>query len=129
MPRVIRKRQSSTFSEMQHTVMHSVGWPHVHAFSNAWSPATDMYEVEKSFIVRIEAAGLREEDFSVSMEDNFLVVRGVRQDIQERRAYHQMEIQFGRFSSVVGIPGQVDVEKATAEYQDGFLTIVLPKLD
>jgi len=40
-----------------------------------------------------------------------------------------MEIRFGRFEIAVEIPFTVDMEKATAEYKDGFLTIVLPKSD
>jgi HSP20 family molecular chaperone IbpA len=38
-----------------------------------------------------------------------------------------MEIRFGRFEIAVEIPVNVNMEKATAEYRDGFLTIVLPK--
>jgi HSP20 family molecular chaperone IbpA len=38
-----------------------------------------------------------------------------------------MEIRFGKFATAVGVPGPVNVEKALAEYKDGFLTIVLPK--
>jgi HSP20 family protein len=40
-----------------------------------------------------------------------------------------MEIRFGRFELAVEIPVALDIEKATAEYKDGFLTVVLPKAD
>jgi HSP20 family molecular chaperone IbpA len=46
----------------------------------------------------------------------------------ERRAYHQMEIRFGEFSSSVEVPAGVDVSKAEADYEDGFLNVVLPKI-
>jgi HSP20 family molecular chaperone IbpA len=39
-----------------------------------------------------------------------------------------MEIQFGKFEIAVGLPAPVDMENATAQYEDGFLTINLPKL-
>jgi HSP20 family molecular chaperone IbpA len=39
-----------------------------------------------------------------------------------------MEIRFGEFISVVELSGPVDLEKTKAEYEDGFLWVVLPKL-
>jgi HSP20 family protein len=92
-----------------------------------WSPPTDAYETEDTYIVRMEIAGMREEDFEVTLENDTLLISGSRADLPERRAYHQMEIRFGKFATAVGLPGPVDVEKALAEYKDGFLTIVLPK--
>jgi HSP20 family molecular chaperone IbpA len=67
-------------------------------------------------------------DFEVNFEDGYLVIAGARPDIQERRAYHQMEIRFGRFSVGLGLPGPVNVDESRAEYLDGFVTVTLPKL-
>jgi HSP20 family molecular chaperone IbpA len=39
-----------------------------------------------------------------------------------------MEIRFGEFSTAVELPLGVDVSKADADYQDGFLNVILPKL-
>jgi HSP20 family molecular chaperone IbpA len=38
-----------------------------------------------------------------------------------------MEIRFGKFDIAIGIPGPVNIDQASAEYKDGFLTIVMPK--
>jgi HSP20 family molecular chaperone IbpA len=46
----------------------------------------------------------------------------------ERRAYHQMEVRFGEFKTTVEIPAGVDVSNALADYEDGFLNVVLPKI-
>jgi HSP20 family protein len=127
MPRIIRKNDSSSLVETQHSAMHAVGWPHVHVRSNLWNPPTDMYEIEGAYVVRVEIAGMREDDFSVSIENNYLVISGDRPDTPERRAYHQMEIRFGRFATSVGLPGNVDTDKASAEYKDGMLVVTLPK--
>ncbi|RME91346.1 MAG: Hsp20/alpha crystallin family protein [Anaerolineae bacterium] len=129
MPSVTRKPSSSRESlvERQHNLLHAMGWAHIHVRSNVWSPPTDMYETEKAYIVRVEIAGMREEDFLVSVEGDYLVVSGVRQESPERRAYHQMEIRFGKFVTVIGIPGPVDVDQAQAEYENGFLVVTLPK--
>jgi HSP20 family molecular chaperone IbpA len=40
-----------------------------------------------------------------------------------------MEIRFGKFEIAVGLPAAVNIEKAIAEYKDGFLLIIIPKTD
>lgn len=75
----------------------------------------------------MEIAGLRDQDFSVTLDNNYLVISGIRSDVLERRAYHQMEIRYGEFNTVVALPSLVDPERTTAEYSDGFLVITLPK--
>jgi len=95
--------------------------------SHIWRPATDVYETGDSIVVRVEIAGMREEDFSISLTGSQLTVRGNRPDIQERRAYHQMEIFFGEFTTEVELPGPVVSDQVTAEYITGFLRLVFPK--
>jgi HSP20 family protein len=107
--------------------LHAIGWQ-VGMHSYAWSPPTDVYETEASFVIRVEVAGMREDGFKLEIQDNYLVIRGVREEAPERRAYRQMEIRFGEFSTAVELPLGLDVSKAQAEYTDGFLNVVLPKL-
>jgi HSP20 family protein len=106
---------------------HAIGWQ-VSIHSYAWNPPTDVYETEASFVVRIEVAGMRQSDFSIDVEDNFLIISGVRSESPEHRTYHQMEIRFGEFSAAVEIPAGADVSKAQADYEDGFLNVVMPKI-
>jgi HSP20 family protein len=125
MPTVIRKSDDSvSLVDRRRELVHSISWT---VRSSAWSPPTDVYETEDAIIVRVEVAGMREEDFEIALEDGFLKISGTRPDIPERRAYHQMEIRFGKFSSAVGLPGPVNVETSRAEYADGLLTISMPK--
>ena len=105
----------------------AIGWQ-VSVRSYAWSPPTDVYETEASFVVRVEVAGMREEDFTINAEDNFLVISGLRSESPEWRAYRQMEIRFGEFSTTIELPLGVVVSKAEADYKDGFLNVILPKL-
>jgi len=107
--------------------LRAIGWQ-VGVHSYAWSPPTDVYETDASFVIRLEVAGMRESDFTIDIEDNYLVISGVRSESAERRAYHQMEIRFGEFSTAIELPLNVDVNKADANYENGFLNIVFPKL-
>jgi len=128
MTTVIRKTETSlSVANRRRDLVQAVTWQ-VQVRSSAWRPPTDVYETETEIVARVELAGMRESDFEVTFEDGFLVVSGSRPDVQERRAYHQMEIRFGRFSATVALPpGPVDIERSHAEYIDGFLTVVLPK--
>jgi len=97
--------------------------------SQVWRPPTDVYETEDTLVVRVEIAGMRESDISISMDDRYLSIRGWRVDAPERRAYRQMEIRFGEFITEVELPFPVAIEKIEAVYSDGFLRIHLPRFD
>ena len=107
---------------MQHTMR-----PHV------WQPLTDVYETEDSVVVRVEIAGMQDEDFYVELNGHTLSIHGSRPDntalatTQERRAYHQMEIRFGEFQVDIELPVPVDADQVEAFYNNGFLRIILPK--
>jgi HSP20 family protein len=127
MPTSIRKSRTSTGPlEIRRDVLHTVGWQ-VQVRAGIWSPPTDVYETEKDYVVRVEIAGMRESDFEISVEDNFLLISGNRPDVPERRAYQQMEIRFGKFETAVGLPGPIDLDASRADYKEGFLTVTLPK--
>lgn len=123
MPTIVRKSFSAMTATRRET-LHTTSW---HVRASIWSPPTDVYETQENYVIKVEISGMRDEDFEVAFEDNILTISGHRSDFNERRAYHQMEIRFGRFEIAVGIPVTVNMEKAAAEYKDGFLTIVLPK--
>lgn len=95
--------------------------------SPVWRPPTDVFETLDAVIVRVEIAGMQEENFTISLSGKFLVIRGLRPDVPERRAYHQMEIVFGEFMSEVELPSDVLPEEVKAEYSKGFLRLELPK--
>ncbi|HLE15475.1 MAG TPA: Hsp20/alpha crystallin family protein [Anaerolineales bacterium] len=99
----------------------------LNARSHVWRPPTDVYETEDAIIVRVEIAGMQEEDFSISLAGRLLSIRGIRPDQPERRAYHQMEIFFGEFLSEIELPCAVLAEGISAEYRSGFLRLVLLK--
>lgn len=94
--------------------------------SHVWQPPTDVYEFEGSIFVRVEIAGLQENDISLVLDGKYLMIKGNRADKSEGRGYHQMEIRFGEFLSEVDLPHHVDVDNVSAIYINGFLIIELP---
>ncbi|MCX7755690.1 MAG: Hsp20/alpha crystallin family protein [Anaerolineales bacterium] len=123
MPTIIRKVHP-VIVETRREILSAITW---RVRSNVWHPPTDIYETEDSLVVKMEIAGMRDEDLEVAVQGNILMISGSRSDTLERKAYHQMEIPFGRFSVGIELPVLVNMENANAEYKDGFLTIQFPK--
>jgi HSP20 family protein len=94
--------------------------------AHAWRPPTDVYETDESVVIRVEVAGMKETDFSVSLADRVLVITGVRQDPSPKVAYHQLEIRYGDFRTEVFLHWAVEQDSITATYSDGFLQVTLP---
>lgn len=92
-----------------------------------WRPPTDVYEDKDGLVVRVEVAGMRTDDFSISLEGRTLVIAGARTDPAPKRMYHQMEIRFGEFRAEVYLPWPMDAEDVEARYEDGFLEVRLPR--
>jgi HSP20 family protein len=92
-----------------------------------WQPPTDVYETGEKYVVRMEIAGMHASEFTITLEGHTLVIQGTRGAHAEQCAYHQVEIRSGEFVSVVELPGAVDGEHVEAEYEDGFLQVILPK--
>ena len=113
-------------SDKSQAMLQAIGWQ-VNMRSYSWSPPTDVYETETHLIIRVEVAGMRETDFSIRVDRNYLTISGTRMDVPERRAYHQIEIRFGEFATAIELPQGVDVDGTRAEYEDGFLMVFVPK--
>ena len=93
----------------------------------SWRPPTDVYETDTCVVVRVEIAGMKEEDFHIVFSEGNLTLSGVRRDPASKLAYQQMEIRYGEFVTQVYLPWLVAEEKIEASYEDGFLSVVLPK--
>ncbi len=96
--------------------------------SHLWRPPTDVYETEDAFVIQMEVAGMTGADFGIFVQDRRVTVHGVRHDPGGARAYHQMEIHYGEFRTDVELPTPISRSAVTAEYHDGFLKLVLPKI-
>ncbi len=95
--------------------------------THTWRPPTDVYETDGAYLVRVEIAGMKGAEFSVTFDKQALVIRGVRSDEGSQKAYHQMEISYGEFETAVQVPEPVKVPEIEASYVDGFLRVELPK--
>jgi HSP20 family protein len=94
-----------------------------------WSPAVDISETDKEYLVKAELPGLRREDVRVRLEDNLLTVEGERkhEDEQKDERSHRIERSYGSFCRRFTLPEDADAEHIRAESKDGILTVHVPK--
>ncbi len=95
--------------------------------AHTWRPSTDVYETDEGYHVRVEIAGMRGAEFSVTFDKQTLLIRGIRSDEGSQKAYHQMEIAYGEFETAIQVSEPVKVPDIEASYVDGFLRVELPK--
>lgn len=94
-----------------------------------WSPALDVYESADEVTVKVELAGMKKEDFELSLVDGALTISGKRELKEENRESFRSERFFGSFSRAVALPAPVKADDVKASYEDGILTVVLQKSD
>jgi HSP20 family protein len=91
--------------------------------------AGEVEETAREIIVRLEVPGMEKDDCHVKIDGNRLFLSGEKhfERTSERSAYHVMERAYGSFQRVIPLPKSVVEEKAEATYQNGVLTVRLPK--
>ncbi len=96
-----------------------------------WAPALDIHEDAERVVVKVEMAGLKKEDFEISLHDDNLTISGERKVETEKREGESFRSErfFGQFSRTVTLPAAVKADGVSATYNDGVLTVTLPKAE
>jgi HSP20 family protein len=94
-----------------------------------WYPAIDIEETQDAFKLSAELPGMKKDEIKISFSDGRLSIEGERKLEKEEKdkTYHRIERSYGRFKRMVSIPREVQADKAIAAYEQGILTITLPK--
>ena len=99
--------------------------------SATWRPLADIRESAEMVMVKIELAGMKEEEIDVTLYEDALVVSGERHEEPEHNEnvyYHEAQIRYGPFRIEVLLLLPIDREGVKARYENGFLWVDLPKL-
>jgi HSP20 family protein len=100
--------------------------------TTGFSPNVDVYYCgdPQRAVVKVDLAGIELNDVGIEVSGRHLAITGER-PVQETegRVYQQVEIPSGPFRRVVELQVEVDVERASATYEDGVLRIELPLRD
>ena len=96
----------------------------------SWVPPVDIFEEADAMRIMAEVPGVRPEDVKISLEGNVLTIHGTKQQAAEERTerVHRYERTYGVFERTFTLPATVDANKIKASYEQGVLTVTLPKM-
>jgi len=93
----------------------------------------DMYEEEDNVVVKVKAPGFKEEDIDITIENNNVCITGKveeeKKEENKKKKFYRREIRSQSFTRRVDLPIQVKADQAEAEFDDGVLTLTLPKAE
>jgi HSP20 family protein len=94
-------------------------------------PSIDLYETDDEVVMKATLPGLKAEDVQISVTGDTLTLRGeTKQEAEKKEAtYHLRERRYGTFERTIRLPTDVITDKAKAEFEDGILTVTLPKAE
>ena len=97
----------------------------------SWNLALDVAEKGDVFTVKASLPGISPDELNVTLEDNVLTIQGMTQEDEtiEENSYHIRERRYGSFSRSVRFPVPVEGDKVEAEYENGVLTLSIPKAE
>ena len=93
------------------------------------SPAIDMYQTDNDVVVKAALPGLNPEEVQINVTGDILMIKGEAKHEEERkdRSWHIREQRWGAFERSIRLPTGVLSYLAKADFQNGILTVTLPK--
>ena len=94
-------------------------------------PKVDIVENKDNITVKAEMPGLNKENIDLSFKDNVLTIQAEQHQTEEDKTqtYHRKEISHSNFIRDIPFDMSIDQDKISADYKDGILKLVLPKLE
>ena len=101
------------------------------AAGNRLMPAIDLYQTEDAVVLKASLPGINPDDLKISVSGDLLTIQGEQTtELEDKQAtYHIRERKWGSFSRSLSLPVPVQSDKANAEYENGILTLTLPKAE
>ena len=93
----------------------------------AWSPAADIDEADGHYLLTVDVPGMKRDDIHIEVDGERILVTGERKAEEKRGLYS--ERRFGKFERAFALPTHVDTTKIEAKYEDGVLSVYVPKAE
>ena len=93
--------------------------------------ALDVAETEDEFVVEASLPGINPDDLEITYTDKLLTIKGEvtdEKDVEDRR-YYLRERRYGSFCRSLSLPASVNVDNIEANYENGVLSLHLPKAE
>ena len=97
--------------------------------TSEFSPACEISEDEEQYTMKFDLPGVTKDQVQVDLENDRLTVRAERREEkkQEDRRRYLSEISYGSYIRSFMMPGPVDEKKVEAGFNNGVLTVTVPK--
>ena len=93
-----------------------------------WAPPTDIFEDHREYTMVIDLAGVKKEEIEITIAGDLVKVKGIRRpQVFKNKRLLQLEISHGKFERIFKLPDSLIVESVSATYNNGYLSIILPK--
>lgn len=127
---LLRGRFDRVFNEMLNDLWSPAGRAEDVA-SRSWLPAVDVRETPDALRFVCELPGLKKEDVAITLENQVLTLSGERKFEKESRGetFHRVERSYGMFTRSFTLPANIKTDRVEATFENGLLTIDLPKLE
>ena len=95
------------------------------------TPAVDLYQTNDDVVVKMAVPGMKPDDIQISITGDLLTVKGEVKEEKDNKekSYHIREQRWGSFERSLTLPTAVRSDKAQAEFENGVLSITLPKAE
>ncbi|GBD24242.1 Spore protein SP21 [bacterium HR29] len=104
-------------------------WPEVGEFEGTAGLAIDVYQDDRGYVVKAAVPGVKPEDVEITVDDDVLRIKAEskqEEEVKEDR-YLRREIRWGAVQRALRLPPDVDVDKIEASFENGILTLRLPR--
>ncbi|MGV3503944.1 MAG: Hsp20/alpha crystallin family protein [Adhaeribacter sp.] len=97
----------------------------------SFRPLVDVIETEAAFQLQVALPGFKKENIKLDFEESKLTISGERKFEAEKEShkYHFLETNYGSFTRTFTLPETIQDGAIEARFEDGLLTVVLPKVE
>ena len=103
--------------------------PNVPVLFKGGEPKVDIMQTDKDVLVMADVPGVKKEDMHVTVTEDTITFQGEAKSYTETKKedFFHSERFYGCYSRTLPLPSIVDSTKATAKFEDGVLTVTIPK--
>ncbi|HEY9116215.1 MAG TPA: Hsp20/alpha crystallin family protein [Roseivirga sp.] len=97
--------------------------------ATTFNPRTDIAETEMAFEIEVAVPGFNKKDFNIDLNDGLLTISGERkfEKKQTEKNFYSIQTEYGSFKKSFQLPENIQSEKIEASYENGILSLIIPK--
>lgn len=95
-----------------------------------WTLPVDIYETNDDFVIRAYVPGVNPDNMEITIRGDTVTLHGnIPMEEAEGQTWHRRELWYGDFHRAITLPAPIEADKAEANFQNGLLTLYLPKVE